>query len=167
MSGKLLIAGAVIGGVLLFKRGMDYNTLRKNITVNLYKPRIHAITSGGIVFATGVKVNNPVRIKVSITKPTITLFSNGQELGHSPVESKTTKINGLSETDLGTLTITLEWIPLIRMFGSGIDLPKILAAWKTKSATTLASAFKLPVEMSVSTYIDNTLFIKTSPVKIN
>ena len=165
MSG-LLLTGALIGGAYLLKRGLDYQALQKNMAVNIYKPRIHSVTGSRIVFATGVKISNPTGIKASITKPSITLFSNGLELGRSPVENKTVNINGLAETDLGTITITLEWLPLIRMIGTGIDIPKVLEAWKTKSTAKQASAIKIPIEMTVSTYVDKTLFIKTPPVKI-
>ena len=166
MAAGLLVAGALVGGAYLLKRGLDYQALQKNIAVSIYKPRIHSVTGSGIVFATGVKVNNPTGIKASITKPSITLLSNSLELGRSPAENKTVTINGLAESDLGTITITLEWLPLIRMIGTGIDIPKVLEAWKAKSTAKLASAIKIPIEMTVSTYIDKTIFIKTPPVKI-
>lgn len=163
----LLVAGALIGGAYLVKRGLDYNALQKNISVSIYKPRIHAVTGAGIVFATGVKVKNPVNIQAKITKPTITLYSNDTELGSSPIENKTAQIKGLGETDLGTITITLEWLPLIKVLGTGLDVSKILEAWKTKKPALLAGALKVPVDMVVSTYVDGSFFIKTSRVKIN
>ena len=167
MMNKVIIAGALVGGALLIKRGLDYNALSKNVTVDLYKARIHSVSLSGIIFATGVRIKNPVNIQVSITKPTISLTTNGSLLGSSPVENKTVKIKGLSETDLGTLQLTLPWLPLIQFIGTGFNLSKILEAWKTKNAATLAKAIKLPIEIAVSLYVDSTMFIKTKPIKIN
>lgn len=167
MVNKILVAGAVVGGVLLVKRGLDYNALSKNITVELYKARIHSVSLQGIVFATGVRVKNPVNIKVSITKPSILLTSKGNQIGSSPIENKSVSIKGLSETDLGTIQLNLPWLPLLQLLGSGINVAKVLEAWKSKNASTLAKAIKIPLEMAVSLYVDKSLFIKTQPVKIN
>lgn len=167
MMNKLIAVGALVGGVLLVKRGLDYNALSKNISIELYKPRIHSVTLQGIIFATGVMLKNPIKIKVSITKLVITLTTKGSVLGASSIESKTLNIAGQSETDLGTLQLKLAWLPLLQLLGTGINVAKILEAWKTKNTKTLAQAIKIPLEIAASLYVDNSLFIKTAPTKIN
>ena len=76
------------------------------VTVRLLKPRIHKVDLSGLVFQTEVAINNPTRDSVTITKPVVTLTSNGNMLSQSDSANLSYKIAPLSVTMIDTISLT-------------------------------------------------------------
>ncbi len=71
--GIALGATAVYGIVRLLKM----QNVSDKTNVSLVNPRVHSINLGGLTFRTELAINNPSRDSVSITKPVVSVKSNG------------------------------------------------------------------------------------------
>jgi hypothetical protein len=137
-----------------------------SISTNLVNPRIHKVTLQGIIFRTEAAINNPTKDSVKITKPVVTLSSNGKLLSQSNSENKTITIEPLNVSQIDTIELMIRWTT-IGNFVSGIlkKIPQLIAAFKPESTKDIGQILGIPVEMTFSTYA-NGIFYQSSPQKV-
>jgi len=66
---------------------------------NLSNPCIHKVDLKGIAFRTEIKIQNPTKNSMNITKPVVTLSSNGKYITSNSPEQKSIVIEPLTTTD--------------------------------------------------------------------
>jgi len=137
-----------------------------SISTNLVNPRIHKVTLQGISFRTEVAINNPTKDSVKITKPVVTLSTNGKLLSHSNSENKTITIEPLNVSQIDTIELVIGWTT-IGPFVTGIlkKIPQLIAAFKPGSTNDIGQILGIPVEMTFSTYA-NGIFYQSTPQKV-
>ena len=138
------------------------------VTVRLMKPRIHKVDLSGLVFQTEVAINNPTRDSVTITKPVVTLTSNGNMLSQSDSANLSYKIAPLSVTMIDTISLNLAWTSVAGMVAGIVRrIPEIVAAARTGGDVTknVIQAIGVPMEMTFSTYA-NGLFFQSPAEKL-
>ncbi|MBU6158729.1 MAG: hypothetical protein KGP35_06820 [Bacteroidetes bacterium] len=137
-----------------------------SISTKLVNPRIHKVTLSGISFRTQVAVNNPSRDSVNITKPVVTLTTNGKFLTQSASENKVISIEPLSVSQIDTIELSLGWTT-IATFVVGVlkKLPQLLTAFKSGNMSSFGQVLGIPMEMTFSTYA-NGIFYQSVPEKI-
>ena len=138
------------------------------VTVRLIKPRIHKVDLSGLVFQTEVAINNPTRDSVTITKPVVTLTSNGNMLSQSDSANLTYKIAPLSVTMIDTISLNLAWTSVAGMVAGIVRrIPEIVAAARAGGDVTknVIRAIGVPMEMTFSTYA-NGLFFQSPAEKL-
>ena len=97
---KLGIAGGLVFGIvklLKMKRVSD------KMVSNLSNPRIHKVDLSGITFRTEIKIQNPTKDTMTITKPVVTLTSSGKYITSNSPEQKVINIQPLTTTDIDTI----------------------------------------------------------------
>ena len=62
------------------------------LMINLSNPRIHKIDSKGLAFRTEILLQNPTKYQLTITKPYITITTNGKFVSGSTPEQKVLKL---------------------------------------------------------------------------
>ena len=137
-----------------------------SISTKLVNPRIHKVNLSGIAFRTEVAINNPSRDSVSITKPVVTLTTNGKLLTQSASENKTITIEPLNVSQIDTIELRLGWTT-IATFVVGVlkKLPQLLTAFKSGNMSSFGQTLGIPMEMTFSTYA-NGIFYQSTPEKI-
>jgi len=138
------------------------------VTVRLIKPRIHKVDLSGLVFQTEVAINNPTRDSVTITKPVVTLTSNGNMLSQSDSANLSYKIAPLSVTMIDTISLNLAWTSVAGMVAGIVRrIPEIVAAARAGGDVTknVIRAIGVPMEMTFSTYA-NGLFFQSPAEKL-
>ena len=138
------------------------------VTVRLLKPRIHKVDLSGLVFQTEVAINNPTRDSVTITKPVVTLTSNGNMLSQSDSANLSYKIAPLSVTMIDTISLNLAWTSVAGMVAGIVRrIPEIVAAARAGGDVTnnVIRAIGVPMEMTFSTYA-NGLFFQSPAEKL-
>lgn len=86
---KVLGIGLIGLGAYGLIRLLRMKNVGDSISTNLVNPRIHKVSLAGISFRTEVAINNPTKDSVKITKPVVTLSTNGKLLSQSNSENKT------------------------------------------------------------------------------
>jgi hypothetical protein len=160
---KIGIAGGlVLGAVKLFKM----KTVSEKMVSNLSNPRIHKIDLSGIYFRTEIKIQNPTKNSMSITKPAVTLTTNGKYITSNSPEQKEITIKPLTTTDIDTIELNIGWSTLAG-YVTGIigKAPTIISAFKKKDLKSIATALAIPIEMKYSLYA-NGLFYESELQKI-
>lgn len=160
---KIGIAGGlVLGAIKLFKM----KTVSEKMVSNLSNPRIHKVDLKGIAFRTEIKIQNPTKNSMTITKPAVTLTTNGKYITSNGPEQKQIIIKPLTTTDIDTIELNIGWASLAG-YVTGIisKVPAILAAYKKKDLKGIAAALSIPIEMKYSLYA-NGLFYESAPQKI-
>jgi hypothetical protein len=98
------IAGGLVFGIIkLFKM----KTVSDKMVSNLSNPRIHKIDLTGIAFRTEIKIQNPTKSSMTITKPIVTLSNNGKYITSNSPEQKNIVIEPLTTTDIDTIEIPI------------------------------------------------------------
>ena len=163
---KLLTIG-IAGGLIFgaYKLIRMKNTSGKVVSA-LSNPRIHTVDLKGIAFRTEIKIQNPTKSSIIITKPVVTLSTGGKPLTNNSPESKTYTIKPLATTNLGTIELALSWTTLAG-YVSGIlgKIPALIAAYKTKDMKAIGTALTIPMEMKYSLYA-NDIYYESTPQKI-
>jgi hypothetical protein len=160
---KIGIAGGlVLGAIKLFKM----KTVSEKMVSNLSNPRIHKIDLSGIYFRTEIKIQNPTKNSMSITKPAVTLTTNGKYVTSNSPEQKEITIKPLTTTDIDTIELNIGWTTLAG-YVTGIigKAPTIISAFKKKDLKSIATALAIPIEMKYSLYA-NGLFYESELQKI-
>jgi hypothetical protein len=157
------IAGGLIYGA--YKLIRMKNTSGKVVSA-LSNPRIHKVDLKGIVFRTEIKIQNPTKSSITITKPVVSLTTNGTSIAGSSPEAKTFTIKPLATTNLGTIELSIPWTSLVS-YVSGIlgKIPALIAAYRKKDMKAIAAALAIPMEMKYSLYA-NDIFYESTPQKI-
>src|SRR5262249_4341118 len=102
----------------------------------------------------------------TITKPVVTLTTNGKLITQSAPENKTIVIEPMGVSQIDTIEFEVGW-PMIGSFVSGIipRVPKILTAFLTGSTSAIGAALGIPLEMRFTTYVDG-IYYQSDPEKI-
>ncbi len=157
------IAGGLVFGIIkLFKM----KTVSDKMVSNLSNPRIHKIDLSGIAFRTEIKIQNPTKNTMSITKPVVTLTSNGKYITSNSPEQKIINIQPLTTTDIDTIEIPITWSTLAGYL-TGIvgKAPALITAFRNKDLKSVASTLAIPLEMKYSLYA-NGIYYESVPEKL-
>lgn len=163
---KLVGIGLIGAGAFGLIQLLRMKHVSDSISTKLMNPRVHKVSLSGMTFRTEVSINNPTRDSITITKPVVTLTTNGKLLTQSASENKTITIEPLNVTQIDTIELTLGWT-VISTFVVGIlkKIPEIIQAHKAGKPTNMAEALGIPMEMTFSTYA-NGIFFQSTPEKI-
>lgn len=160
---KIGILGGLAFGIyklLGMKRVSD------KVVTSLSNPRIHNVDIRGIVIRTEVNVSNPTKTALRITKPVVTLTTKGKYITSTAPENKEISINPLATSRIDTMELVLPWTVIagyaVNIFA---NIPQIIAAFKAKDMTGIASALSIPLEMKYSLYA-NGLSYESAPERI-
>lgn len=85
---KLVGIGLIGAGAFGLIQLLRMKNVSDSISTRLVNPRIHKISLTGMSFRTEVSINNPTRDSITITKPVVTLTTNGKLLTQSASENK-------------------------------------------------------------------------------
>lgn len=157
-----IVGGLVFGAIKLFKM----KTVSEKMVSKLSNPRVHKVDLSGIAFRTEIKIQNPTKNSMTITKPAVTLTTNGKYITSNSPEQKTVTIKPLATTNIDTIELNIGWATLAG-YVTGIigKAPSIIAAFKKKDLKSIAAALAIPLEMKYSLYA-NGLFYESEPQKI-
>jgi LEA14-like dessication related protein len=157
-----IAAGLVLGAIKLFKM----KKVSEKMVSNLSNPRIHKVDLSGIAFRTEIKIQNPTKNSMTITKPAVTLTTNGKYITSNSPEQKTITIKPLTTTDIDTIELNIGWTTLAG-YVTGIipKVPQIVAAFKKKDLKSIATALAIPLEMKYSLYA-NGIYYESEPEKL-
>jgi len=161
---KLLTIGIAGGLVYGVYKLIEMKSTSGKIVSSLSNPRIHKVDLSGIAFRTEIKIQNPTQSSITVTKPVVTLSTNGNPITNSNPESKTITIKPLATTSLGTIELTLPWTTLLG-YASGIKFKDVVAAFKQKDMKAVGAGLNIPIEMKYSLYANN-IFYESAPQKI-
>lgn len=147
---KIGIAGGLLLGIAKL---LKMKKVSDKIISNLSNPRIHKVDLGGISFRTEIKIQNPTKNSMSITKPVVTLTTRGKYISSNSPEQKSFTIQPLATTTIDTVEIPIGWTTLAG-YVSGIvgKVPAMVTAFKAKDMNALAKALSIPMEMKYSLY---------------
>jgi hypothetical protein len=163
---KLL--GIGIAGGLVFGIGklLKMKSVSDKMVSNLSNPRIHKVDLTGIAFRTEIKIQNPTKNTMSITKPVVTLTSNGKYITSNSPEQKIINIQPLTTTDIDTIEIPITWSTLAGYL-TGIvgKAPALITAFRNKDLKAVASTLAIPLEMKYSLYA-NGIYYESVPEKL-
>ncbi len=163
---KLIGIGLFSAVGIFFLRLVRAQNVSENATFKLSNPRIHEVNLGGIAFRTEIAVNNPTKDSLNMTKPVVSIWSNGKVLSQSMAENKTIQITPLSVSSIDTIELVLPWTSLSKVVGSIItQIPSLISAFKSRKLSNVLASMNLPIEMSFSTYV-NGLFYQSQPEKL-
>lgn len=76
---------------------------------HLVKPRVHKVDLSGIILRTEINIENPTRFTMNITKPVITLMSNGKYITSTKPEQKSVQIKPMDTSTIDTIQIVIPW----------------------------------------------------------
>ncbi|MFN8208097.1 MAG: hypothetical protein U0T82_11905 [Bacteroidales bacterium] len=156
---KIGIAGGLVfGAVKLFRM----KKVSDKMVSNLSNPRIHKVDLSGIAFRTEIKIQNPTRNSMTITKPVVTLSTNGKYITSNSPEQKSFTIQPLTTTDIDTIEIPISWSTLAGYIKGIVGkAPELLAAFKKKDMQALTASLAIPMEMKYSLYADGLFYEST------
>ncbi len=157
-----IVGGLVLGAVKLFRMKAASNKMVSSLS----NPRIHKVDLKGIAFRTEIKIKNPTQNSMTITKPVVTLSTNGKYITSNNPEQKSYVIKPLATTNIDTIELTVAWSTLAG-YVTGIvgKAPQLIAAFKTKDVKAIGKALAIPLEMKYTLYAD-AIFYESQPQKI-
>lgn len=159
----LSLFGLLVYGAIRVAR---IKNVAEQITATLVKPRIHKVDLSGFTFRSEVKINNPTPDSISLTKPVITLTSEGKQLSQSRSENKVVTIAPLSVTMLDTIELHVGWTVLgTYITGVIVKIPELISAFKSGNLSSIAKVLGIPLEISFSTYT-NGIYYQSTPIKL-
>ncbi|NVO09065.1 MAG: hypothetical protein HXX16_03795 [Bacteroidales bacterium] len=160
---KIGIAGGLIfGAIKLFKM----KTVSDKMISSLSNPRVHKVDISGIAFRTEIKLQNPTKNDMTITKPVVTLTTKGNYITSNSPENKEFTIKPLGITNIDTIELIIGWTTLAGYVAGIISkIPALIAAFKKKDLSSIASSLGIPLEMKYSLYANN-IFYESDPQKI-
>ncbi len=157
-----ITGGLVFGIIKLFKM----KTVSEKMVSNLSNPRIHKVDLKGIAFRTEIKIQNPTKNTISITKPVVTLYSNGKYITSNSPEQKNIVIEPLKTTDIDTIEIPITWTTMAGYLTGIIGkAPALIAAFKKKDLKAVTATLAIPLEMKYSLYA-NGIYYESVPEKL-
>jgi hypothetical protein len=157
------IFGALaLGAYKLF--GMK--SMSDKFVTGLSNPRVYKVNMSGITFRTEIKIQNPTSNSMTITKPVVTLSTNGNYITSNSPESKTFEIKPLTTTMIDTIEITVSWL-ILAGYVKGIvgKVPAIIVAFTKGDLTSIGKELAIPIEMKYTLYANN-LYVESAPEKL-
>ncbi|MFH0895396.1 MAG: hypothetical protein V2A54_13250 [Bacteroidota bacterium] len=157
----------IVGGLLYgFYKLMGMQNVSEKVVTNLSNPRVHTVDMRGLVIRTEIRVDNPTRSSVTITKPVITLTTKEKYITSTQPENKTVKIKPLSTTQIDTIEVIIPWRILAGyIVGLLGKIPQLIEAFKKKDMSAFGDALAIPLEMKYSLYA-NGLYYESEIQKI-
>lgn len=140
--GKILLFGG--GAWLLLKafgKGSGYAHFydKMNYYINV---KLHSVKFNGITLKADIEIHNPVDVALTITKPTLRVYANDVEIGHSTPEDVKVPIAPRSVTKIPTITILLPW---------SLELGKLITAAGKRASDLIASGSNQEIGIRVTT----------------
>ncbi len=156
--GIILVSGVVV----YFSRLLSAKSVSDKSLVQTINPRILKIDNSGLTVQTEIVVDNPSNRSLRLSKPVVTLSTQGEYLASSVPEAKTYEIQPLSRTSLETTQIRIPWSSLSKYTSSLVlRIPELIKRFRNQETISL-SDLALPVEYQYSTYV-NGAFIQSTP----
>jgi hypothetical protein len=163
---KLLGIGIAGGFTYVIVKLLKMKTVSDKMVSNLSNPRIHKVDLKGIAFRTEIKIQNPTKNSMTITKPVVTLSSNGKYITSNSPEQKNIVIEPLTTTDIDTIEIPITWTTMAGYLTGIIGkAPALIAAFRNKDMKALATTLAIPLEMKYSLYA-NGIYYESVPEKL-
>jgi hypothetical protein len=160
---KIGITGGLVFGIIKL---LKMKRVSDKMVSNLSNPRIHKVDLSGITFRTEIKIQNPTKNTMSITKPVVTLTSNGKYITSNSPEQKIINIQPLTTTDIDTIEIPITWTTMAGYLTGIIGkAPALIAAFRNKNMKAVASTLAIPLEMKYSLYA-NGIYYESVPEKL-
>lgn len=157
-----IAGGLILGVVKLFKM----KKVSEKMVSNLSNPRIHKVDLSGIAFRTEIKIQNPTKNSMSITKPVVTLSTKGKYITSNSPEQKSFVIQPLATTTIDTIEIPIGWTTMAGYITGIIGkVPELVSAFKKKDMSAMAKALSIPIEMKYSLYA-NGIYYESEPEKL-
>jgi hypothetical protein len=157
-----IVGALALGAIKLF----NMKKLSDNLVSSLSNPRIYKVNLSGITFRTEINLQNPTSNTMTITKPVVTLTTNGKVITSNSPEQKTFVIKALGTTQIDTIALSVSWATLAE-YVTGVlgKIPAIMDAFKKSDLKGIAKALAIPLEMQYTLYADN-LFYQSAPEKL-
>jgi hypothetical protein len=125
---------------------------------------VHSLDLKGIHFRSEIAVQNPTKTSIKVTKPIITLTTNGKHLASSNPQNKEFAIEPLATSMIDTLEITLPWTAIGTYALNIITKFSLLkAAFVKRDLKQFGSLLGIPLEMSYTLYSGKIFF--QSPIQ--
>ncbi len=160
---KIGIAGGLAFGLVKL---LKMKRVSEKLVSNLSNPRIHKVDLTGITFRTEIKIQNPTKDTMSITKPVVTLSTSGKYITSNSPEQKVINIQPLTTTDIDTIEIPITWSTLAGYLTGIIGkAPALIAAFRNKDLRAVTSTLAIPLEMKYSLYT-NGFYYESIPQKL-
>jgi hypothetical protein len=142
---------------------LNMQKLSDKLVSSLSNPRIYKVNLSGITFKTEISLQNPTSNTMTITKPVVTLTTNGKVITSNSPEQKTFEIKSLGTTMIDTIELSVSWTTLAK-YVTGIvgKVPAIMAAFKKSDLNSVAKALAIPLEMQYTLYADN-MYYESQP----
>lgn len=157
------IAGALAFGIYKL---LGMKQISEKVVTHLVKPRVHKVDLRGIVLRTEIEIDNPTRHTMTITKPVITLSTNGNYISNTRPETKSIAIKPMDTSTIDTIEIVIPWTSIAGYATDIIEkIPELTEAWKKKDLGAFAKALSIPLEVKYSLYA-NGIFFEAPPQKI-
>lgn len=159
--------GAGILGVLGFGvyKLFGMKTMYDKMGTALYNPRIHKVDLKGIAFRSEIKITNPTRFTMTISKPVITVTTNGKFISENAPEQKVYDIKTQGTTIIDTIEIPISWITMAGYIKDVAKKIPTLIALKTYDLKSIIGILQIPIEMKYSLYVGS-MFFQSEPQKL-
>jgi hypothetical protein len=151
----LLIIG-IIGAALYYgTRVMSAKKVGDKSIVRAFNPRIVKTDNNGIVVRFDVAVDNPTNTSVRLSRPVITISSQGKYLVSSIPESRFFQIAPLSQSSLDSADITIPWVSLSGYLADIlVRIPSLLKSFQQTGRLDFQQ-LAIPLEYKYSTYVND------------
>jgi len=145
---------------------LGMKSLSDKLVSELSNPRLGKLDWNGLYFQTEVNVKNPTQNSITITKPVVTLMTNGKYITSSNPEQKKIVIQPLAVTKIDTIELAVSW-SIISPYVSNIisKIPDLISKHTSSKKLSIASVLSIPIEMKYSLYANN-LYYESDPEKV-
>lgn len=160
--------GLTLGAAVLYGLGklLKMQNVSDQATVRLLNPRVQTINLSGITFRTEVAINNPSKDSITITKPVVSVTSNGQMLAQSNAENKEILIKPLGVSQIDTIELQVSWNTISGLVTNVLyKVPALIKGFKAGNTKNLIAQLGVPMFMSFTTYV-NGIFYQSAPTKL-
>jgi len=162
---KLLAIGLVGGLLYLSSRIVGLKRISDKSVVRTLNPRIHKADINGLIIQADIALDNPTNTAIKVTKPVITVTTNGKYLASSVPQARQFTIAPQTQTSLEVAEISIPWMSLTGYIGSLFTkIPGLIASYRANGKLNLSS-LAIPMEYKYSTYI-NDVFYESPAEKI-
>ena len=159
--------GAGILGILGYGayKLFGMKTMYDKMGTALYNPRIHKVDLKGIAFRSEIKISNPTKFTLTISKPVITVTTGGKFISENAPEQKVYEIKALGTTIIDTIEIPISWITMAGYMKDVAKKIPALIALKTYDLKSIIGILQIPIEMKYSLYVGS-MFYQSEPQKL-
>lgn len=156
---KNILAIGLIGGLLyLGSRVLGAKRLSDRSVVRTLNARVARVSLQGITLAADIFIDNPTNTSVKVTKPVVTVTTNGKYIASSVPTRDQYTIAPLSQTSLGTTEVQITWNTLSPYLSGMVNQLRNLIGQSNISPQSL----RIPLEYYYTVYVDD-LFYQSNP----